>query len=279
MLDKFYHILYRGDQFRTAYATLGDLCSIISSNVNIMALTATATWATFEIVKERLSLHNPIVIGVSPDRPDIFLSLVPSMELDMLVDTLCQALKQERINFPKTLVFCRSCKECGELYVAILDKLGKAVTEPPGYPNFLEFRLVSMYTRPSKSSYKELVLSLFRNTRSKLRVVIATTAFSMGIDIPDIRQVYHWGVPSDLEQYLQEIGRAGRDRIASRAILINSKGYGNVSKPMKEYCENKDKCRRKELLSSFIMYEHTEAIKCTCCDICLLSCTCKKCSH
>ena len=86
--------LYRGDQFRTAYASLGDLRSIIPSNVNFMALTATATHATFEIVKERLSLHNPIVIGVSPNRPDIFLSLVPSMELDMLVDTLCNGLKK-----------------------------------------------------------------------------------------------------------------------------------------------------------------------------------------
>jgi len=237
-----------------------------------MELTATATRATFEIIKERLSLHNLVVIGVSPDRPDIFLSLAPLMELDMLVDTLCNGLKEERINFPKTLVFCRSCTECTDLYEAILDKLGTAVTEPPRYPNFLEFRLVSMYTRPSKSSYKELVLSLFRNTQSKLRVLIATTAFSMGIDIPDIRQVYHWGVPSE---YLQEIGRAGRDRKVSQAVLIN-RGYCHVSKPMKEYCENKNKCRRKQLLSYFIMYEPTEAIKCTC-DICSMSCTYKEC--
>ena len=119
-------------------------------------------------------------------------------------------------------------------------------------------------------------MSLFRDTQSKLRVLIATTAFSMGIDIPDIHQVYHWGAPSDLEQYLQEIGRAGRDGKATQAILINSKGYRYVNKPMKAYCENKDNCRRKELLSFLIMYEHTEAIKCTC-DICLLSCTCKQC--
>ena len=164
MFTKLYYIFIQGDQFRTAYASLGDLCSIIPSDVNFMALTATATHATFEIVKERLSLRNPIVIGVSPNRPDIFLSLVSSMELDMLVDTLCNGLKEERIDIPKTLVFCRSCPDCVELYLAITDKLGKAITEPPGYPNFLEFRLVSMYTRPSKLSYKELVLSLFRDT-------------------------------------------------------------------------------------------------------------------
>lgn len=125
-------------------------------------------------------------------------------------------------------MFCKSCQDCGELYVAMIDKLGKNKTEPRGYPNFLEFRLVSMYTRASKTAVKELIMSMFRDTNSKLRVLIATTAFSMGIDIPDIRQVYHWGAPSDLEQYLQEIGRAGRDGKDSRALLINAKGYRHV---------------------------------------------------
>lgn len=154
----------RGDQFRTTYASLGELRSIIPSNNNIMALTATATHATFEVVKERLSLNNPVVIGESPDRPGIFLSVVPSMELDCFVETMCDALRDKRINLPKTVVFSWSCKDCADLYVAIIDKLGKDNTEPPGYPNFLEYRLVSMYTRASKTSVKELIMSLFRNT-------------------------------------------------------------------------------------------------------------------
>ena len=121
-------------------------------------------------------------------------------------------------------------------------------------------------------------MSLFRDIQPKLHVLIATTAFSMGIDIPDIRQVYHWGASSDLEQYLQEIVRAGRDEKAAKAVLIlNSKGYRYVKKPIKAYCENMDNCRHKELLSFFIVYEHTAAIKCTCCDIWSLSCTCKEC--
>ena len=154
-------------------------------------------------------------------------------------------MKDKRINLPKTVVFCRSCKDCADLYVAIIDKFGKDKTEPPGYPNFLEYCLVSMYTRASKASVKELIMSLFRNTQSTLRVLIATTAFSMGIDIPDIRQVYHWGAPSDLEQYLQEIGRAGRDGNTSKAVLINSKGNHHVQKQMKTYGEKKDNCRHK----------------------------------
>jgi len=65
-------------------------------------------------------------------------------------------------------------------------------------------------------------MSMFRGTDSKLRILIATTAFSMGIDIPNIHQVYHWVAPSDLEQSLQEISRMGRYGNDSQTILINA---------------------------------------------------------
>lgn len=189
-----------------------------------MALTATVTHATFKIIKQRLSLIDPVVVAVSPNRPNIFLSVVPAMKLESLVENICNALKRERVNYPKTVVFCRSYQDCINLYAAIIKHLGEEKTEPPGYPNFLEYRLVTMFTRASTSPMKELVMSLFRNTKSVLRVLIATTAFSMGIDMPDIHQIFHWGAPGDVEQYLQEIGRAGRDGKDSRAFLIKSKG-------------------------------------------------------
>lgn len=56
---------------------------------------------------------------------------------------------------------------------------------------------------------------------SVLRILIATTAFGMGIDCIDIRRVIHWGYPTDLESYVQETGRAGRDEEQSEAILIS----------------------------------------------------------
>ena len=146
-----------------------------------MALTATATRATFEVVKERLSLIDPVVVGVSPNRPNIFLSVVPAIKLESLAENICSTLKKERIHYPKTVVFCRSYQDCMNLYLAIIEQLDKDKTEPPGYPNFLEYRLVTMFTRASTSHMKKMVLSLFRNTKSLLQVLIATTAFSMGI--------------------------------------------------------------------------------------------------
>ena len=95
-----------------------------------------------------------------------------------------------------------------------------------------------MYIRASTDSMKKAVLSAFTQPGSTLQIVIATTAFSMGIDCPDIHQIIHWGPPCSLEQYLQEIGRAGRDGNLSEAILIGGKRNRHIQYSMKMYYEN-----------------------------------------
>ena len=100
---------FRGDEFRTDYASLGELRSLIPSSVNIMALTATATLNTFEIVKERLSLHEPVIVGVSPN--SIHLSVLASMKHEALVEMICNGLKRDRCLHPKTVAFCRTCQD------------------------------------------------------------------------------------------------------------------------------------------------------------------------
>lgn len=82
--------------------------------------------------------------------------------------------------------------------------------------------MITMYTRASTPEMKEKVISAFCQQTSVLRIVIATTAFSMGLDCPDVNQIIHWGTPPDLEQYVQEIGRGGRDGKESNAILLHS---------------------------------------------------------
>lgn len=61
----------RGDEFRTTFADLGNIRGLLPSNINIMALTATATKATLATVKKRLAMQDPVIIGLTPDRPNI----------------------------------------------------------------------------------------------------------------------------------------------------------------------------------------------------------------
>ena len=78
-----------------------------------------------------------------------------------------------------------------------------------------------MYTRASTDCMKRRIMSLFSTKQSTLRVVIATAAYGMGIDIPDIEQIIHWGPANDIEQYVQEIGRAGRGDLDAIATLVS----------------------------------------------------------
>lgn len=75
----------------------------------------------------------------------------------------------------------------------------------------------------------------------------------MGIDCPDIRQVIHWGVPSTLEEYVQESGRSGRDGQPSKAIAYLGKVTQHASEAVVNYFSNTSKCRRRLLFSDFLL--------------------------
>ena len=80
---------------------------------------------------------------------------------------------------------------------------------------------------------------------STLRVVIATIAFALGVDCSDVRQVVSFGLPRDIESYIQETGRAGRDDLPSLATLIRKPMSGRIiESSMREYATNKLSCRR-----------------------------------
>ena len=101
----------------------------------------------------------------------------------------------------------------------------------------------------------------------------------MGIDCHNIYKIILWGAPIELEQYVQEIGRAGRDGMRSEAILMYGQSNKYVKQSMKSYGENKLKCQRNMLYSPFLMYEHNKekCVKGECCNICALSCDCSNC--
>ena len=97
--------------------------------------------------------------------------------------------------------------------------LGKNLTEPPETKPTLGVCLVDVFTSVSKSDMREMVLKKICKTNTVLRLLIATTAFGLGVDCPDIDWVINYGSPRTLEELVQESGRAGKDGHQAEAIL------------------------------------------------------------
>ena len=271
----------RGDEFRRAYSELGTLRSIIPREVNILALTATATQETLDVVTDRLSLKAPVVVGLQPDKDNIKYLVKQCPSLGDISSTLADELTKERSSMPKTVMFCRTLKHCADMYTALRRKLGQNITDPPGVPNALGVRVADLFTAASKPEMRELVLQEFCKRDTSLRLVIASSAFGLGVDCPDISRVIHWGAPNTLEDLVQESGRAGRDGRPSQAILYYKIVGKKVSKPVKEYGENQLVCRRTLLFTNFLFSEQKKGLikACSCCDICEPMCVCCRCTH
>lgn len=110
------------------------------------------------------------------------------------------------------------------------------------------------------------MLHYFSAVEGKLCLVIATTALGLGVDCQDIARVIHWGPPpSTVEEYIQEIGRSGRNGELAIGVL------GSITSAMKYYIQNNSVCQHELLFRNFIMYSDSVGIPatgCKCCDIC-----------
>lgn len=109
------------------------------------------------------------------------------------------------------------------------------------------------FTIPPPVSVKKIVLEEFTKLDSKLRVIFCTSAFGLGVNVPDIDMIINWGAPRSVEEFMQEFGRAGRDRRSSMSVLYY---HGiDISKTatdnkMRAYATS-DTCRRMILQEHF----------------------------
>ena len=250
-----------GDQFRKSLARIGDLRSLLPKGVNILALTATATKETLGVVIERLSMHNITVVAMPPCQDNIYYKIKSGSDIQDFTDEIVKEFLQRRMNF----VYVRSYKDCIIVYQLLKSKMGLNFTEPVGYPNLSGYWLIEMYTRVLPPEKKDEVLHSFSTIKGKLRLVIATTAFGMGVDCQDIARVMHW----KHQQQLKSTGRSGRNGEPAIAVMYVNSYKKHITLSMKHYIENVSVCRCKPLFRNFLMYSDSlVTLGCKCCDLC-----------
>ena len=262
------------------------LCATFAQ-VPVVALTATASKEDVKGIKESLNLKNPLEVIGDPNRPNIFYEKLfrKGNDIDFFEELLkpmvCE-LKEERLNYPLTILYL-PLKWCGFAFKFFERQLGNEQYYPLGTEALPENRLFAQYHAPQTNAMKDHILKETASQSSKVRIIFATVAMGMGIDISSIRCVIHVGPPRTIREYFQETGRAGRDgKPATATLYYNNhdiaKNRNGMNDDVRNLCRLETSCIRKFLLTCLDAGEPgTKVAGHLCCTYCKANCNCLDC--
>jgi len=278
-IDEAHCVSQWGHDFRPEYLRLRELRDVLCAQASrrrtppTIALTATATPQVMDEIVESLGLAAPAIVRGDFRRPNLAFEVQHHTSDDDKLDATIAALERAGLrgagNVGRGIVYCSTRKKTESVAERLRDA-GFAV----GYYHAGRTALARDRAQRGFSS-------------SKTRVLVATSAFGMGIDHPDVRVIVHFQAPGSLEAYYQEAGRAGRDGLPGRCVLLFARGDLVTQRRLAEHGGGGGAVaqRRSEALASIERYAQATACRqrllcahftgtsehpaCGQCDVCL----------
>lgn len=200
VVDEAHCVSQWGYDFRPSYLQIANIRHIIPYPVPVLALTATATPKVVEDIQERLEFKKKNVFSMSFERKNLIYVVRETDDKQSEILHILDGVKEG-----SAIIYVRSRQMTSEIANMLNDNGVTALAYHAGLTN----------------AEKDLRQAIW--TKDRVRVMVATNAFGMGIDKADVRIVIHFSLPDSIEAYFQEAGRAGRDGRASYAVLLYSR--------------------------------------------------------
>ena len=138
-----------------------------------MSLTATASRNTRQSIYRLIGMKKVLLVSQSPNKLNIYYSLNSKQkDLEEAFDPLIQDIKEKQTSMNRTIIFCRSYTSCTSIYFYFKSSLGKAISEPEGYPNHAELQIMDVFTACTHPTVKNMILRQFQQPDSSLQPLL-----------------------------------------------------------------------------------------------------------
>lgn len=269
-VDEAHCISQWGQDFRPSYLEIADFLAKLSDRPVVSAFTATATERVKQDIVASLHLQNPVTVVTGFDRPNLFFRVVNRKGGKETDNSIINYVKRHEDE--SGIIYCATKKNVDSVYALLLQYGIAAGRYHAG---------LSLEER--KKNQDDF-------TYDRIRVMVATNAFGMGIDKSNVRYVLHYNMPQSLEYYYQEAGRAGRDGEEAECVLFFSKQDIMINKRLLQYKVTSGQASDDSVVRANEQRKLNEMIRYCETDECLRQfilsyfgdnspCTCEKCSN